>query len=114
MRRRLTVRVGRNAWKSSRGAKRADGLTHVGRFAALRYNYTIVRGGRDAALRDKTPARRASSGRSEGASASSDPYSKTEFYRMILPRVDGCNPSSDAALRAFARNRLTARMRRID
>ncbi|CAB3810356.1 hypothetical protein LMG27177_07154 [Paraburkholderia fynbosensis] len=84
-----------------RGAKHDRRPTHIGRFAALRYNYTIVRGGRDAAPRDKTHAGRASSGRSEAASASSDPYSKMEFYRMIPPRVDGCNRSSSRASGVF-------------
>ncbi|VVD26945.1 protein of unknown function [Paraburkholderia dioscoreae] len=79
---------GAQCWKSSRGAKHDRRPTHIGRFAALRYSYTIVRGGRDAPPRGKTHAGRASGGRSEAASASSDPYSKTEFYRMIPPRVD--------------------------
>jgi len=89
MRRRLTARVARNAGNLLGERSSTDGQTHTGRFAALRYSYTIVRGGRDALPRDNTHAGRASSGRSEAASASSDPYSKTEFYRMIPPRVDG-------------------------
>jgi hypothetical protein len=89
MTRRLTVRVARNAGNLLGERSTTDGQTHTGRFAALRYNYTIVRGGRDAPPRGKTHAGRASSGRSEAANASSDPYSKMEFYRMIPPRVDG-------------------------
>ncbi len=79
------------------GAKRHRRPTHVGRFAALRYCYTIVRGGRDAPPRGTTHAGRASSGRSEAASASSDPYSKMEFYRIGPRGVDGRNPSGAAA-----------------
>src|SRR5579872_1067921 len=78
---------GAQCWKSSRGAKRNRRPTHISRFTALRDSYTIARGGRDAPPRDKTHAGRASSGRSEAASASSDPYSKMEFYPMIQPRV---------------------------
>src|SRR4051794_24631491 len=71
------------------GAKRHRRPTHVGRFAALRYCYTIVPGGRDAPPRGDTHAGRASNGRSEAASASSDPYSKMEFYRIGQRRVEG-------------------------
>src|SRR5258707_1558178 len=76
---------GAQCWKSSRGAKRNRRPTHISRFTALRDSYTIARGGgaaggRDAPPRGKTHAGRASSGRSEAASASSDPYSKMEFY----------------------------------
>src|SRR5471030_1888398 len=87
------------------GAKHDRRSTHISRFAALRYSYTIVRGERDAPPRGKTHAGRASSGRSEAASASSDPYSKMEFYRMIPSRVDGRNRSWDASLRVFGKNR---------
>src|ERR1700761_8785950 len=54
----------------------------------LRYRYTIVHAARAAGLRDETRAGRASGGRSEAASASSDPCSKTRFSRMIPVRVD--------------------------
>ncbi|CAG9234434.1 hypothetical protein BCAR13_720005 [Paraburkholderia caribensis] len=60
----------------------------AGRLAALRGSYTIVHAARAAAPRDETRAGRASNGRSEAASASSDPCSKIGFYRMILLRVD--------------------------
>ena len=87
----LTVRVGRNAenlllWS----AKPCLRMTHAGRFAALRYRYTIVRAAHAAAPRDGIHAVRALNGRSEAASASSDPCSKTGFYRMIGAHVGAC------------------------
>ncbi|GAB2904428.1 hypothetical protein GCM10027093_47500 [Paraburkholderia jirisanensis] len=82
------MRVGRNAGNSSLGEALTGGRMHAGRFAALRCRYTIVRAARAAAPRDGTHAGRASNGRSEAASASADPYSKTRFYRIILVRVD--------------------------
>lgn len=83
---------GAQFWKSSNWAKLCRRATHAGRFAALRCNYTIARNRCASAPRDGTHAGRASNGRSEAASASSDPCSKIGFYRRISPRVDARNP----------------------
>lgn len=83
---------GAQFWKSSSLAKHGRRTTRVGRFAALRCSYTIVRDAHASAPRDGTHAGRASNGRSEAASASSDPCSKIGFYRRIRPRVDARIP----------------------
>jgi hypothetical protein len=83
---------GAQFWKSSSWTKHCRRATRAGRFAALRCSYTIVRNTRASAPRDEPHAGRASNGRSEAASASSDPCSKIGFYRRIRPRVDARIP----------------------